>query len=83
MLRINPVITWSGLRFLSAVIGLRATLSFLPEAGFLFEPVQDDLDKFIHYYNFKRTNQGYKLKGKIPYQKFLGSKRKYTLPEPL
>ena len=29
--------------------------------------LQDDLDKFIYYYNFKRTNQGYRLKGKIPY----------------
>jgi len=48
----------------------------------LFE-LQDDLDQFITYYNFKRTNQGYKLKGKIPYQKFLDGKRKYALPEPL
>ena len=30
--------------------------------------LQDDLDKFIYYYNFKRTNQGYRLKGKISYQ---------------
>ena len=45
--------------------------------------LQDDLDKFISYYNFKRTNQGYRLKGKIPYQKFLDGKRKYALPEPL
>jgi len=45
--------------------------------------LQDDLDKFIAYYNFKRTNQGYRLKGKIPYQKFLDGKRKYALPEPL
>ena len=44
--------------------------------------LQDDLDKFIYYYNFKRTNQGYRLKGKIPYQKFLDGMRKYTLPEP-
>ena len=46
------------------------------------DQLQDDLDKFIYYYNFKRTNQGYRLKGKIPYQKFLDSKRKYALPEP-
>ena len=45
--------------------------------------LQDDLDKFIAYYNFKRTNQGYRLKGKIPYQKFLDGKRKFALPEPL
>ena len=32
--------------------------------------LQDDLDKFITYYNFKRTHQGYRLKGKIPYHKF-------------
>jgi len=44
--------------------------------------LQDDLDKFIYHYNFKRTNQGYRLRGKIPYQKFLDGKRKYALPEP-
>jgi len=46
------------------------------------DQLQDDLDSFIYYYNFKRTNQGYRLKGKIPYQKFLDGKRKYALPEP-
>jgi transposase InsO family protein len=45
--------------------------------------LQDDLDQFITYYNFKRTHQGYRLKGKIPYQKFLDGMRKYALPEPL
>ncbi|MBN2396529.1 MAG: IS481 family transposase [Candidatus Atribacteria bacterium] len=45
--------------------------------------LQDALDQFITDYNFKRTNQGYRLKGKIPYQKFLNGKRKYTLPLPL
>jgi len=44
----------------------------------LFE-LQDDLDQFITYYNFKRTNQGYRLKGKIPYQEFLDGMRKYAL----
>jgi transposase InsO family protein len=44
--------------------------------------LQDDLDRFIDYYNFQRTNQGYRLKGKIPYQKFLDGKRKCALPEP-
>jgi transposase InsO family protein len=44
--------------------------------------LQDDLDQFILYYNFKRTNQGYRLKGKIPYQKFLNGMRKLSLPEP-
>ena len=44
--------------------------------------LQDDLDKFIYYYNFKRTNQDYRLKGKIPYQKFFDGMRKYALPEP-
>ena len=47
------------------------------------DELQDDLDQFIYYYNFKRTNQGYRLKGKIPYQKFLDGKQKYALPEPL
>jgi len=46
------------------------------------EQLQDDLDSFIYYYNFKRTNQGYHLKGKIPYQKFLDGKRKLALPKP-
>jgi len=46
------------------------------------DQLQNDLDKFINYYNFKRTNQGYRLKGKIPYQKFFDGKRKYALPEP-
>jgi len=45
------------------------------------DELQDDLDKFIFYYNFKRTNQGYRLKGKIPYQKFLDGTRKFSLPE--
>jgi len=45
--------------------------------------LQDDLDQFITYYNFKRTNQGYRLKGKISYQKFFDDKRKYALHEPL
>jgi transposase InsO family protein len=45
--------------------------------------LQDDLDKFIYYYNFKRTNQCYRLKGKIPYHKFFDGRRKYALPEPL
>jgi transposase InsO family protein len=47
------------------------------------DQLQGDLDKFIYDYNFKRTNQGYRLKGKIPYQKFFDGKRKYALPEPL
>ena len=45
--------------------------------------LQDELDKFMTYYNFKRTHQGYRLKGNIPYHKFLDGKRKYALPEPL
>lgn len=31
------------------------------------DELQDDLDQFIYDYNFKRTNQGYLLAGKIPY----------------
>jgi len=46
------------------------------------DQLQDYLEKFIYYYNFKRTNQGNRLKGKIPYQKFINGKRKFTLPEP-
>jgi hypothetical protein len=44
--------------------------------------LQEDLGKFIYNYNFKRTNPGYRLKGKIPYQKFLDGKRKRALPFP-
>lgn len=44
--------------------------------------LQNDLDRFIYYYHFKRTNQGYQLKGKIPYQKFINGKRKDALSEP-
>ncbi len=40
------------------------------------------LDQFIYDYNYKRTNQGYRLNGKTPYRKFLDGKRKYALPEP-
>lgn len=47
------------------------------------DQLQDDLDDFIDYFNFKRTNRGYRLKGRIPYQKFFDCKRKYALPEPL
>jgi len=32
--------------------------------------------------NFERTNQDYRLKGDISYQKFLDEKRKLALPEP-
>ena len=46
------------------------------------DELQHDLDKFIYYYNFKRTNQGYRLKGKIPYMRFLDGKRKFALPAP-
>ena len=42
--------------------------------------LQHDLDKFIYYYNFKRTNQGYRLKRKTPYQKFFRGMRKFALP---
>jgi transposase InsO family protein len=46
------------------------------------DELQHDLDQFIYYYNFKRTNYGYRLKGKITYMKFLDGMRKYALPEP-
>lgn len=45
--------------------------------------LQDDLDKLIYYYNFKRTNQGCRFMGKILCQKFFDGKRKYAFPEPL
>jgi hypothetical protein len=43
--------------------------------------LQDDLDKFIYYYNFKRMNQGYRLAGRISYEKFFNGMRKYTLAQ--
>jgi transposase InsO family protein len=58
-------------------------IAMIKKVYFSLGQVQDDLDQLIYYYNFKRTNQGYRLKGKIPYQKFLDGKRKYALPEPL
>jgi hypothetical protein len=45
------------------------------------DELQHYLDKFIYYYNFKRTNQGYRLKGKVPYMRFLDGTRKFALPE--
>jgi len=44
--------------------------------------LQTDLNKFLHYYNFKRTHQGYRLNGKTPSEKFLDCKRKLCLPAP-
>lgn len=57
-------------------------IAMLKKAYTSLEQLQDDLDEFIYYYNFKRTNQGYRLRGKIPYQKFIDGKRKLALPEP-
>jgi len=54
-------------------------IAIIKNAYSSLEQLQGDLDNFIYYYNFKRTNQGYRLKGKIPYQKFFDGKRKYAL----
>ncbi len=43
---------------------------------------REKLDKFIYYYNFKRTNQSYRLKNKIPYQDFFSGMQKHILPKP-
>lgn len=32
------------------------------------EQIQADLDKFLEYYNLKRSHQGYRLKGRTPAQ---------------
>jgi hypothetical protein len=68
----------------------RFTLRVLPDQITMIKKIytslnelQDDLDQFIFYYNFKRTNQGYRLKGKIPYMKFLDGMRKFSLQEPV
>jgi len=33
--------------------------------------LQADLDNYLYFYNFQRTHQGYRLKGKKPYEKLL------------
>ena len=33
--------------------------------------LQADLDRYLYFYNFQRTHQGYRLKGKIPCNKLL------------
>ena len=35
------------------------------------QDLQDDLDAFIEFYNFKRPHQGYRLKGSMPAEKFI------------
>ena len=32
---------------------------------------QQDLDQFMHEYNFNRTNQGKRCKGRTPYETFI------------
>ena len=47
------------------------------------EELQRDLDEFLHYYNFKRTHQGYKLKEngyKTPASAFFSGKTCTMLP---
>ena len=42
------------------------------------EEMQADLDEFLHFYNHKRSHQGYQLKGRTPIQALkeaLGRKR--------
>ena len=55
-------------------------VSDIPELSPDTDQLQDDLDKFIYYYNLKRTNQCYHLKSEIPYMKFLDGMRKFSLP---
>ena len=31
------------------------------------DELQTDLDKYLYFYNFQRTHQGYRLKGKKPF----------------
>ncbi|MDD5015507.1 MAG: hypothetical protein PHW73_10525 [Atribacterota bacterium] len=52
------------------------------EGLFLFSrlaELQDDLYELIYYYHFKRINQGFRLKSRIPYCKLLDGRQKYTL----
>ena len=35
------------------------------------QDLQDDLDAFIEFYNFKRPHQGYRLKGSMPAERFI------------
>lgn len=44
------------------------------------EQIQADLDKFLVYYNLKRTHQGYRLKGRTPAQALKEALMLKTLP---
>ena len=64
------------------ILSLYLKYAMIKKVHFSLVELQDNLDKFIYYYNFKRTNQDYRFKGKIPYQKLLDVKRKHALPFP-
>lgn len=42
------------------------------------DDLQEDLDKFMKYYNEERTNQGKRCNGKTPYETFLEGKKLYS-----
>lgn len=41
------------------------------------EEMQKDLDDFMKYYNFDRTNQGKRCQSRTPYETFLEGKELY------
>lgn len=57
-------------------------LAFRKKIYTSLEELQEDLDEFLYYYNFKRTHQGWKLNGKTPAEKFLNGARCLALPSP-
>jgi len=57
-------------------------LAFLRKRYYSLEELQQDLDEFMIHYNFQRTHQGYRLKGRVPAEKFLNGKRRLALPQP-
>ncbi len=35
------------------------------------EPMQKDLDTYLHHYNHERAHQGRNMNGRVPYQAFI------------
>lgn len=57
-------------------------LAFRKKLYLSLEELQRDLDEFLYHYNFKRSHQGRKLKGKTPAEKFMQARRFLALPSP-
>jgi transposase InsO family protein len=42
---------------------------------YTLQQLQNDLDRFMHHYNFNRPHQGYRLNGCTPVERFLSTKK--------